>query len=110
MTVPLSRRRAGARHGARIAEAAVAEGLAVRAALEAERRTQVAALKAAAREAEAARVRFTAANLADAKFVRDEFGWHRVVRVNAKSVSVATAYSWTDRIPTERVLEFRPAP
>lgn len=39
--------------------------------------------------------------------VRDSSGWHRVVRVNAKSVTVATEWSWTDRIPLERVIETR---
>lgn len=61
------------------------------------------------REAEKARVKFTAADLALAVVVRDQFGWHRVVRVNRVSVTVATAYSWTGSIPLDRVLEFREA-
>jgi hypothetical protein len=44
-----------------------------------------------------------------AAFVRDSVGWHIVVRVNAKSVTVATPYSWTDRIPFGRILEARKA-
>jgi hypothetical protein len=56
-------------------------------------------------QAESQRVRFTAADLAGAKGVRDRFGWHRVVKVNAKTVTVETPYSWTDRIPVENVLE-----
>ena len=44
---------------------------------------------------------------ADACLVRDSYGWHRVIRVNAKSVSVETGYSWTDRIPLANVLEAR---
>ena len=44
---------------------------------------------------------------ADARLVRDSLGWHRVIRVNAKSVSVETGYSWTDRIPMSNVLETR---
>ena len=44
---------------------------------------------------------------ADARLVRDSLGWHRVIRVNAKSVSVETGYSWTDRIPMSNVLEAR---
>ena len=44
---------------------------------------------------------------ADARLVRDSLGWHRVVRVNTKSVSVETGYSWTDRIPLANVLEAR---
>ena len=45
--------------------------------------------------------------LADAKAVRDRFGWHLVARVNAKSVTVETAYSWTDRIPHDQILEVK---
>ena len=44
---------------------------------------------------------------AGARLVRDSYGWHRVIRVNAKSVSVETGYSWTDRIPLANVLEAR---
>ena len=54
--------------------------------------------------------REAAANLvvpADACLVRDTYGWHRVIRVNAKSVSVESGYSWTDRIPMSNVLETR---
>lgn len=39
--------------------------------------------------------------------VRDRHGWHRVVRVNASSVTVETAWSWTDRIPRSRIIETR---
>lgn len=41
--------------------------------------------------------------------VRDSVGWHRVVRVNAKSVTVETPWSWTDRIPFAKVIETRHA-
>ena len=41
--------------------------------------------------------------------VRDSSGWHRVARVNAKSVTVETGYSWTDRISLDRVIETRSA-
>lgn len=63
-----------------------------------------------AREAEKARVKLTAADVEGATHVRDQFGWHKVVRVSAKSVTVETPYSWTDRIPLERVLEARRSP
>lgn len=63
--------------------------------------------RVAARTAEAARPKLTAGDVRGASFVRDRFGWHKVVRVSAKSVTVATAYSWTDRIPLDRVLEVR---
>lgn len=39
--------------------------------------------------------------------VKTKFGWHRVVRVNVKSVTVATAYSWTDRIAISEVVDVR---
>lgn len=39
--------------------------------------------------------------------VRDRWGWHRVVRVNRKSVSVETPYTWTDRIALDRIIETR---
>ena len=63
--------------------------------------------KAQRAESEAARVRYTAADLTGAVVVRDRFGWHEVVRVSAKSVTVKTAWSWTDRIKVEDVLDFR---
>jgi len=57
--------------------------------------------------AEAARVRFVAADFVGAVAVRDRFGWHRVVRVNTTTVAVETGFSWTDRIPFENVLQIR---
>ena len=53
------------------------------------------------------RVLYTAADLVGATHVRDQFGWHRVVRVNAKSVTVETGYSWTDRIEVADILDVR---
>ncbi len=35
--------------------------------------------------------------------------WRRVARVNAKSVSVETDYSWTDRAPWHEVTDHRAA-
>lgn len=58
------------------------------------------------RIAELERVRYTASDLAGAIAVKD-FQWHRVVKVNAKSVTVATSYSWTDRIPLDRITDFK---
>lgn len=52
-------------------------------------------------------VPYTADELKAAKYVRDDNGWHRVVRVSAKSVSVETGYSWTDRITLDRIIEVR---
>lgn len=61
-----------------------------------------------AHAAETAPVPFTEEDLRSARYVRDQHGWHEVARVNAKSVSVRTGYSWTDRIPRDRILEVRP--
>lgn len=61
----------------------------------------------ARREAEKARVKFTADDLTGARLIRTDNGWHEVVRVSAKSVTVKTPYSWTDRYPHARVIEFR---
>jgi len=58
--------------------------------------------------AESAPPKPTAEEIRAATLVRDQFGWHRVVRVNAKSVTVHTPYSWTDRIAIDAILEARP--
>ena len=62
------------------------------------------------RIAEAERVRFTADDLKGATHVRAQGSWRKVVRVSAKSVTVETGYSWTDRIPVEQILEHRTIP
>lgn len=107
MPVPLSRRRAGARNGARLSQQTIDAEKARQQAEKDAAYEQVKEQRRAAREAESARVKLTADDLAGATFVRTDTGWHRVVRVNAKSVTVATAYSWTDRHPIGRVLEAR---
>ena len=102
----LSQRRSGARNGAQLAEAAIREELerqAEAARLEAE---LASARREAARVRERVRVRFTASDLAEATHVRDSIGWHHVVKVNAKTVTVATPHSWTERIPVDRVLQY----
>lgn len=63
----------------------------------------------AARAAEKARVKFTADQLADAVLVRDDLGWVRVIRVNAKTVTVAGALG-EQRISIEAVRDFRNNP
>lgn len=50
---------------------------------------------------------FTRDELEAAVAVRTRTGWHRVVKVNTRSVTVGTDYSWDDRIPVERILEVR---
>lgn len=61
----------------------------------------------AAYKAKTAPVPFTPEELAKAVAVRTSSGWHRVVRVSQKSVTVATAYSWTDRHPINKILEVK---
>ncbi|MGW9587476.1 hypothetical protein [Microbacterium sp. NPDC055455] len=56
---------------------------------------------------EAARIRLTADDLKGATHVRSATTWHKVVRVNAQSVTVATPFSWTSRIPIDQIREFR---
>lgn len=107
MTTPLSRRRAGARNGARLAERAIDEALAAQQAERDRLRAEGVARRKAAREAEKAREKFTAADLAGAEIIHDGFSWRRVIRVNAKSVTVGTAYSWTERVPIEQVRAYR---
>jgi hypothetical protein len=52
-------------------------------------------------------VPFTPEELKAARAIRTSSGWHRVVKVNAKSVTVATGYSWNDRYTLDKVLEVR---
>lgn len=59
--------------------------------------------------AEATRQRFTREDIAGAFAVRTSAGWHKVARVNAKTVSVETGYSWTDRIEFDKILDYRKA-
>lgn len=104
-----SQRRSGARNGARLAEQAIREEMARQAVDNRVQHTEAAARRKLAREAERVRKKMTADDLRGSEYVRDECGWHRVVRVSAKSVSVETPYSWTDRIPLDRILEARKA-
>jgi hypothetical protein len=53
------------------------------------------------------RVPLTVVDVAGAREVRTRSGWWRVVRVNARSVSVESGHSWVDRVPFGRVLEVR---
>lgn len=63
--------------------------------------------QAAAQEAAdaAARASVDLSAITPGGLVRTRHGWHRVVRVNAKTVTVATQWSWTERIPLTAVLE-----
>ena len=100
-----SQRRSGARHGARMAEAAIDAELARQAKIREADHAAATARRLAAREAEAARPKLTADDVRGARAVRDSYGWHRVVRVSAKSVTIATPYSWTERIALDKILE-----
>lgn len=60
---------------------------------------------AAHREAESARQHFTPDELKGAKFIQTDTGWHEVVRVNGKTVTVKTPYSWTDSIALKKILK-----
>lgn len=55
------------------------------------------------RAKEAARTRLTHEDIKGATHVQDQFGWHEVVRVNAKTVTVKTPYSWTETLPIEKI-------
>jgi hypothetical protein len=63
--------------------------------------------RAAERQAEVERVKLTREDIVGAVFVRTEFGWKRVRRVNAVTVSVESGYSWADKVPFDKVLEVR---
>ena len=89
------------RQGEKQLREAVAEAKAVTAAS----RAQMDARVQAKREAELVRVRLTREDIVGALAVRTVRGWQAVVRVNAKSVSVHTGYSWVDRVPFDDVLE-----
>ena len=53
------------------------------------------------------RVPFTRDELTGAFAVRDQFGWHKVRKVNTKTVSVDSGYSWADLIPLDKILDYR---
>jgi len=91
------------RQGEKQLREAVAEAKAVTAASRAEMDARV----QAKRDAELVRVRLTREDIVGALAVRTVRGWQAVVRVNAKSVSVHTGYSWVDRVLFEDVLEVR---
>jgi len=76
------------------------------AAVKAEQDAQFAAAKTAA-AAKNAPVSFTEDQYRAATAVRTKLGWYRVVKVNAKSVTVETGHSWTDRIGRGKILETR---
>lgn len=69
---------------------------------------EVSVLKARIAYAERTKpVPFTQEELKAACAVRTSTGWHTVARVNAKSVTVVTGYTWTDRYTIDKILEVR---
>ena len=70
-------------------------------------RQDLIAAKKADRQAETDRVKFTRDDLRDAFAVRDQHGWRKVRRVNTKTVSVDSGYSWADLIPMDKILDYR---
>lgn len=99
MSLTLSQRRAWSRRGDREIQRTID---AAKAELAADAATERAATRAADAAAPAP---VTAEELHAATHVRTVTGWHKVVRVSAKSVTVETGYSWTDRHPLVRVLQ-----
>lgn len=59
------------------------------------------------RNAEIERPRITREEVLGSSFIHDGTMWRRVVKVNAKTVSVYTGYSWVDRVPFEKIREVR---
>lgn len=103
----LSQRRAWAKHGDREIQRTIDQAKAELAAGEQEERERNAERNAAAHEAKYGRRDYTSDELKAATHIRTDVGWHKVVRVNAKSVTVETGYSWTDRYGLDKVLEVR---
>lgn len=95
-----SQRKSFARQGAAALDRRVDEAVAAVAAEQAAER----AVRAARANVESEPFGFTAADLAGVTLVRTAYGWRKVVRVSAKSVSVETGYSWTDRIELGKIL------
>ena len=59
------------------------------------------------RIAERDRTRLVRDDIVGARSVRTSTTWRQVVRVNSKSVSVSSGYSWVDRIDFDKILEVR---
>ena len=71
-------------------------------------RQELIASKKADRQTEQDRVKITRDKLEGAVLVRTAVhGWRKVRRVNAKTVSVDSGYSWADLIPMDKILDYR---
>ena len=104
----LSQRRTMAKHGqAKVAAEQRAWQEEQKAADELANKERMAA-KQVAKQAEADREKITRDKLEGAVLVRSAtYGWRKVRRVNAKTVSVDSGYSWADLIPLEKILDYR---
>lgn len=91
--------RSRARTTEQMVDQAVAAVKAETAAKWAERKAEVAVLNKL--------VPFTEEQYRAARYVRTKLGWHAVVRVSTKSVTVKTPYSWDDRILRSKIIEVR---
>lgn len=98
----MSRRRATMKQQGAATEREIAQTIVdQRADSQAEHQRAVAAYDAR----DAARRKFTREEIVGAVMVRSEIhGWRKVRRVNAKSVSVDSGYSWPDYIPFKDVI------
>lgn len=98
------------KRGAREATAAAKRYSTEAAAVLAEQRAALAATRAALSAAARQPRPVDTSSLRPGSWVRDRYGWHRVKRVNAESVTVPHALlaSETERIPFGRILEVRP--
>lgn len=66
--------------------------------------TEYREIKERAAQVESERVRLTRDDIVGATHIVDQFGKLRtVVRVNQKTVSVTTEWSWTETVPFDRV-------
>lgn len=72
-----------------------------------ERDARYKAARAAEKQAESERQRLTREDILGSRAIRTDTGWRVVVKVNTKTVSVRSGYSWNDLIPIEKVLEVK---
>jgi len=98
-----SQRRSWARHGARTIEAEIDAAKQLR--FEEEKALHD-AMKAAAKEREANRRRYTRDDLEGATHIRDSFGWWRIQKLNAKTVTVDGMFG-PDRVPFDKIRDHR---
>jgi hypothetical protein len=106
----LSQRRAWAKRGNAEIQRVIDQARVELAAQEAAEREASRESKQAAYDAKYGLIEFTSDELKAATHIRTDTGWHKVVRVSAKSVTVETGYSWTDRYALGKVLEVRAIP